>query len=86
MSESILLEAEQLTGETRREEYGDPKPHFELVAKLWSEALGVEVAPEDVTRCMMLLKVARSLTGNVKRDTFTDICGYARLTTDLMSE
>lgn len=80
---SILLEAEQLTGEDRRVEYGDPKPHFELVAQLWSEAIGCNVSAAEVCQCLMLLKVARSLTGTVKRDTYTDICGYARLTVDM---
>lgn len=86
MSESILEEAERLTGEERRKEYGDPREHFEVVAKLWSDYLGVTFTAADVTACMMLLKVTRVVTGSVKRDTWVDICGYARLTVDLKED
>lgn len=77
MTTSVLPEAESLINGQRRKDYGDVRSNFDTVASLWSVALGVVVSGEDVLRCMILLKVARDMTGETKRDTLVDIAGYA---------
>jgi hypothetical protein len=73
---SILQEAEELIHGQRRHDYGGCLASFQRIATMWSAYLGVEVSPEDVAQCMVLLKVCRAKQGQ-HRDSLVDIAGYA---------
>ena len=78
--ETILHEALAITDPTgqRRTDYGGPFESFSDIAKGWSMVLGTEVTPEQVTLCMIQVKVARAKNGGFHRDSFVAIAGYAR--------
>jgi hypothetical protein len=80
--ETILEEAARLVNGPRRAEYGHPKDNFEDVAKMWQillrdKLVGPGITPDDVILMMLCLKICRGKTG-YKRDTATDIAGYAQ--------
>lgn len=83
MSESILLEAERIIHGARRDDYGDVRESFARVADLWSAYLGIEIQPEQVGLCMVLLKIARA-ANVVTRDSLVDIAGYAGCVAELI--
>lgn len=61
----------------REQDHGKPEDSFGMVAKLWSDYLGIEVTPTDVTALMILLKLTRIKKGGGSGDNFVDIAGYA---------
>jgi len=73
----ILSRAAELTCKEREAEYGSPENSFKLIAKFWTEYLAWEIDAQDVAAMMILLKVARQITGNGKLDNWVDIAGYA---------
>lgn len=81
---NILIEADEITGGGRQEDYGHPEDSFKKIADYWSVYLGVDVQPCDVARMMVLLKVARQ-QNRPKRDNLVDIAGYAR-TEEMLGE
>jgi hypothetical protein len=76
-SESVLAEAERLINGPKREEYGGALESFALVAEFWSVVLRVPVTPEQVTLCMIGMKMARAMHNPQHRDSQVDIAGYA---------
>ena len=54
----ILQQAAAIVAQ-RRQQYGPPAEHFELVARRWSSAIGVPVRPEVVLLCQLDLKLVR---------------------------
>ena len=80
--ESVLDEAKHITGNDRMEQYGHPEKNFKVISELWNEYLVHKydvcpLKPEDVCFMMILLKMAREITGS-KRDNLVDIAGYVR--------
>lgn len=78
----IVTEALQLITGERHEEYGAPERNFDVIAHLWNAYLaGIDhyLTAADVASMMMLLKMARNMTGSGKRDTDIDLIGYALL-------
>ena len=67
----------------REKDYGSPEDNFRRIAGLWNEyvksrSLGCVIfEPEDVAIMLILLKVARIASGNLKEDNWVDIAGYA---------
>ena len=84
--DEILNTAMSLISGDRHEDYGDAKDSFENIARLWTAYLNVAVSPMDVANMMMLLKMSRSLTSPDKADTWVDICGYAALAGEMMTD
>lgn len=76
MPESVLAEAERLVYGDRGDAYGEPYDDFSRTAKFWSPVLGVDVTPEQVGLCMLLVKVSRQVN-EPKRDNMVDAAGYA---------
>jgi len=76
---TILEEAEDIVDGPRATTYGHPKINLARIAAFWSLYLGKIVKPADVCHMMVLLKVARAMSGVPNRDTLVDIAGYARL-------
>ena len=81
----ILQEAERLISGDRADDYGDAKRNFLDIAALWSSYLDEDITVVDVANMMMLLKMSRSQTSPDKADTWVDICGYAALAGEMMS-
>lgn len=77
---STAREAEMLVSGPRRDDYGDARASFDLVARLWAPILGLNsVTPGQVAACMIALKMARNISGGPKHDSYVDIIGYALL-------
>ncbi len=78
---SILAEAERITTQTRRDEYGHPFDNFSRIAREWSlelaEQLKVDITPEQVGRMMIRVKMVRLRHNPKHRDSLVDISGYA---------
>jgi hypothetical protein len=75
--ENILQEADRLTSDDRRKEYGSPREFYKKTAAMWSVILDTPVAPEQVGLCMIAFKMVREMHAH-KRDSLVDIAGYAR--------
>lgn len=76
MSESILQEAQRLTGGDRNADYGHPLDDFGKVTgmaiALWGRG---PQTPEEHAIYMVLVKIAREVN-RPKRDNRVDGCGY----------
>ena len=63
----------------REQEYGNKKINHDNIAKLWSAYLGIDVNAHDVAILMLLLKIARTKSGNPTEDTYIDMVGYSAI-------
>lgn len=73
-----LREAARLIDSERNVQYGPPSENFDRIARLWSVILSVDVTMEDVSMCMVALKMARYASkSGFQPDTWIDIAGYA---------
>ena len=62
--------------------YGDPRPNYEIFAKLISPIVGVDVTPEQAVLIMMQLKIMREICGGFivgYNDNLEDICGFSNV-------
>lgn len=75
-----MLPSERATEvvQKRQKTYGHPTPVHESAAAFWSEILNTSVKPEQVTLCLLALKLAREIHKPLP-DNLTDICGYANV-------
>lgn len=71
-----LEEAYELVHGSRQDDYGHPRDHWTLTAKLWSAFLGIEIPAAQVGFLFVLDKVARCHNA-IKPDSLVDIAGYA---------
>lgn len=80
MSE-ILIEANNLAGESRSRDYGHPLPNHERIAAIWNVQLGQKlkepITPREVALLMIGLKLAREIN-TAKRDNLIDMAGYVK--------
>ena len=76
--DQLLHKAEELINGDRAKEYGDAKKNFEDIAKLWSVVLCIEVTPQQMALCMIMVKAARLMKTD-HEDSWIDIAGYAAL-------
>lgn len=92
ISKDVLTEAAEIISGKRNEEYGEAEDCFGLIAAFWTEYvrskkddLGYSIILDgcDVAMMMQLLKIARTLGPEDKRDNYVDICGYAALAAKL---
>lgn len=74
---NILEEANEITSRDRQDDYGHPIHDFARTGAMWSAVLGIEVTPQQVGLCMLLVKVSREVNKH-KRDNLVDLAGYAR--------
>jgi hypothetical protein len=75
--EKLLDEAKAIVCGDRDQQYGKPEDSFYVIAKLWSVYMMSRLDERDVAMMMILLKVARDVSGESKRDNLIDIVGYA---------
>lgn len=81
----LLTEAADLIDGDRNNQYGDPIQDFRCIATMWTAYLhrktGVDphfaLAPHDIAAMMALLKISRISWDHHKRDSWTDLAGYA---------
>ena len=76
----VLKRAEELVCKERAADYGELENNFDLIARLWNAYITANKIPlkaVDVAVLMILLKVARQISGNGKLDNWIDIAGYA---------
>jgi hypothetical protein len=83
--DEILKEAARIISTERADDYGPADESFKRIARLWTSYLDVAVSPMDVANMYILSKVQRTLTSPSKDDTWTDICGYAALAGEMMT-
>lgn len=74
----IIMKAEELINGDRNETYGDARESFDIIAKLWSVYLGVDVTAEQVAAMFVLMKISRQRKSK-HMDNWVDIIGYAAL-------
>ena len=72
----LLDGAKQCICQDRNAQYGEPEDNFGIIARLWSDYLGINVTAHDVGLMMTLFKIARIKTGGVKDDNYIDAAGY----------
>lgn len=73
---SILTEAEELVNGPREHAYGHPFDDFTRTGKMWAAILGLkEVTPEQVSLCMVALKISRECNRHT-HDNLVDGAGY----------
>lgn len=82
--ESILGEADRLIHGDRQAQYGHPSTDFRRTGRMWGAILdrwrhSEEDAVPDyvVALCMAALKISRIVQTPTKRDSWTDLAGYA---------
>lgn len=73
----VLEKAKQCVCGDRQQDYGNPENSFDIVAKLWSAFLGVDISACEVAAMMALVKLGRIKTGHSKDDNWVDLAGYA---------
>jgi len=71
----IALYAAELVSGDRQDAYGHPLDNFTRASKIWSVILGCEVSAEQVSLCMVGMKIAREIN-QTKPDTVVDGIGY----------
>lgn len=82
MPNDILIEADLLINGDRAASYGSASESFSRIAALWSVLLKTPVTPVDVARCMIAMKLSRSMTSD-SPDNWIDTAGYAQLAASL---
>ena len=82
----ILDKAKTIINGERQGTYGEAEDSFSIIAQMWTAYLGKEIKSEDVANMMILMKVARNLSGVYKDDNWIDICGYAALGGEIQSK
>ena len=93
MNREELLKAAIERVQAGSKEYGRAEDNFALIAAYWNEyILGRQdytksdlLEPTDVAAMMILFKIARSVTGKPKIDTWLDIAGYAACAVEAMN-
>lgn len=84
-AQQVCSKAAELVGGDRAKTHGDKQTNFQNTADLWSAWLwrrgllksGDGLSAQDVAAMMILLKLARTLTGSFNIDDYVDIAGYA---------
>lgn len=79
----VLAQAKAVINGDRQQDYGEASASFGTIAQLWSTILGAEVTSLDVARCLIAMKISRSLTSPEKLDTWVDIAGYSALAAEI---
>ncbi len=77
-TETVLGEAERIINGPRRQDYGDARESFEIIAAGWSIIVGAPVSGVQVALCMDWLKTCRFISAK-DRDSLVDKAGYTAL-------
>lgn len=74
--EDVAAYAARLVSQDRQDEYGHPLDNLDRAARIWSVILDTPVTAEQVSLCMIGMKIARQVH-KPKPDTVVDVIGYA---------
>ena len=74
--EDLAAYAARLVSEDRNDQYGHPLDNLDRAARIWSVILDTDVTAEQVSLCMIGMKIARQVH-KPKPDTVVDVIGYA---------
>ena len=85
MRHSILTAADILINGQRAQLYGPPSKGWGVVAKLWSDLLGIEITTKQALLMMVLLKVSRE-NEKEDEDNLIDGAGYFGVIEKLLKE
>lgn len=88
LEDSSIIYAEIAKIRTNRPKlHGSAKNNFEMIAKLWSIYLGIDITKQDVGFLMSLLKFARYKGGDKDNlDNFVDAANYIALAGEMLDE
>lgn len=79
----ILRAAADLTEGARNDTHGSKEANFQHTAALWSAylmpVLNRPLTADEVTNCMVLLKMSRTMIGQKADDHYLDMAGYAAI-------
>ena len=79
----LLQRANELIGGDRQKDYGAKLQNFSQIAMLWQGTLaaklqpGMKITAEDITLCMIQVKIARLAKQPDHEDSILDVAGYA---------
>lgn len=79
----IAHKAAGLVSGARAATHGDKQENHENIAALWTGYLEMSITAKDVANMMVLLKVARTKTGEYNPDDYMDAVGYAAIAGEL---
>jgi hypothetical protein len=75
---SVAQEADHVINGPRRQAYGPVEDSFNRIASIWSGVLGITITGEQVSLCMIGLKLYRESNAH-QRDNLVDLVGYTLL-------
>lgn len=78
-SPNILLEAYEITGGDRQNDYGTPEENWGRISRIASAMCEMDLSPEVCTKVLIACKLARMITSPKKRDNYVDLAGYAHV-------
>lgn len=78
-SQNILLEAYEITGGDRQNDYGTPEENWGRISRIASAMCEMDLSPEVCTKVLIACKLARMITSPKKRDNYVDLAGYAHV-------
>ena len=85
-TKDVLTTALLLTGGARATQHGDKRLNHKNIADLWSAYFRLPFTEHDVAMAMVLVKVARTRTGQPNADDYIDMAGYAAIASELSDQ
>ncbi len=87
-SSLILHQAAKLVDGDRDNQHGNKHDNFRNIATMWNAYINTMKHPlklqsKDVAKMMVLLKLARTQTGNFNEDDYVDMAGYTGCAAEL---
>lgn len=82
----ICITAADLVIGAREDQHGNKTENFTNIAKLIGAYLDIEISAVDVAMIMVLVKMARTKTGDFNIDDFIDMVGYAACGAEIASK
>jgi len=73
----ILTQARDAVLNSRAATHGDAERNFNMIARVWSVRLGVDITAAQVALMMIDLKTSRAWENPKHEDSWVDIAGYA---------